>query len=376
VSVHRYVTPAGTVRYRARVKAHGRYAASRVFDRKADAVAWEQEQLRDLRTGEWIDPRRGRVALREVAEAWLDSRNAVKRRSRESDEANWRLHVEPTFGDLPVASITKAAVARWVGALIANGASASSTNRYLATLRSIMAFAVADGRIQTNPAAGVKPPSGAHTRREGAFLTLDELHQLQRACAGSYSDLVLFLGLTGLRWGEAAGLQVGDVINVPGPGLRLQRAMLSSRADGTMYVDTLKNNRSRTVPLVPELVPVVNRWAADRGDDAWLFSAPHGGPLNEGNWKRAVQWTAATKSLGRPRLRVHDLRHTAASLWLAAGADPKVVQRVLGHSSAAMTMDLYGHLIDQNLWDAAAKVTPPRADEPTATVVQLRRETL
>ena len=52
-------------------------------------------------------------------------------------------------------------------------------------------------------------------------------------------------------------------------------------------------------------------------------------------------------------MRVHDLRHTAASLWLAAGADPKVVQRVLGHATAAMTMDLYGHLVDASLWHAA-----------------------
>lgn len=55
-------------------------------------------------------------------------------------------------------------------------------------------------------------------------------------------------------------------------------------------------------------------------------------------------------------MRVHDLRHTAASIWLAAGADPKVVQRVLGHATASMTMDLYGHLIDTNLWDAAKRV--------------------
>lgn len=54
--------------------------------------------------------------------------------------------------------------------------------------------------------------------------------------------------------------------------------------------------------------------------------------------------------------RVHDLRHTAASVWLAAGADPKVVQRVLGHATAAMTMDLYGHMIDTNLWQAAQLV--------------------
>ena len=53
---------------------------------------------------------------------------------------------------------------------------------------------------------------------------------------------------------------------------------------------------------------------------------------------------------------MHDLRHTAASVWLAAGADPKVVQRVLGHATAAMTMDLYGHLVDDNLWQAARLV--------------------
>jgi hypothetical protein len=52
----------------------------------------------------------------------------------------------------------------------------------------------------------------------------------------------------------------------------------------------------------------------------------------------------------------HDLRHTCASLWLGAGADPKVVQRILGHASAAMTMDLYGHLIDHNLWTSAKRV--------------------
>ena len=63
----------------------------------------------------------------------------------------------------------------------------------------------------------------------------------------------------------------------------------------------------------------------------------------------------AMAAIGRPTSRVRDLRHTCASLWLGAGADPKAVQRILGHASAAMTMDLYGHPIDQNLWDAAAK---------------------
>jgi len=101
-------------------------------------------------------------------------------------------------------------------------------------------------------------------------------------------------------------------------------------------------------------VPVVDRWSAGKAPDAWLFDAPEGGPLRESNWKRSVGWRAATAAAGVPGFRVHDLRHTAASV--AAGADPKVVQRVLGHATAAMTMDLYGHLVDGNLWQAARLV--------------------
>jgi len=67
MGVQRYMLPSGSVRYRARVKSHGRYVATRVFERKADAVAWDQDQRRRLRLGEWIDPRRGQVPLSLVA---------------------------------------------------------------------------------------------------------------------------------------------------------------------------------------------------------------------------------------------------------------------------------------------------------------------
>ncbi|MFC7623282.1 tyrosine-type recombinase/integrase [Microlunatus sp. GCM10028923] len=166
----------------------------------------------------------------------------------------------------------------------------------------------------------------------------------------------MVLALTGIRWGELAGLRVGDRIEVPGQGLRLQRAVLASSDTGELYVDTLKSHAARTVPLVAELVPILDRWTAGKADDQWIFPAPIGGPLSESNWKRSVQWTSAKSAIGKTALRVHDLRHTCASLWLAGGADPKVLQRILGHASAAMTMDLYGHLIDDNLWAAADRL--------------------
>src|SRR6516164_5135239 len=356
MGVQRYTLPSGAVRYRARVKWHGRYIATRVFERKADAVAWEQDQRHRLRLGEWIDPRRGQVPLSVVAVDWLGSRSAVKRRTRESDEAAWRNYIGPRFGNWPVASITAAEVSSWVGSLVARGLAPSTATRALATLRSVLAFAVADARIQHNVAAVVHAPTSGRVRREGQILTIEELRALTRACKGRYRDVVPMLALAGLRWGELAGLQVGDRVSVPGPGLRLRRTMLASGGGGALYVDTLKNNRARTVPLVLELVPVVDRWSAGKAPDAWLFHAPQGGPLWESNWKRSVGWNAATSAVGVPDFRVHDLRHTAASVWLAAGADPKVVQRVLGHATAAMTMDLYGHMIDANLWQAAQLV--------------------
>src|SRR5262249_57401521 len=152
---------------------------------------------------------------------------------------------------------------------------------------------------------------------------------------------------------------------------RLSRAVLGSGGGGALYVDTLKNSRVRTVPLVNELVPIVDRWSAGKRSDAWLFNAPGGGPLRESNWKRSVGWLAAKAAAAVPTARVHDLRHTAASLWLGVGADPKVVQRVMGHATAAMTMDLYGHMVDASLWQAARLVGDTTgASEPSETGVR------
>lgn len=127
-------------------------------------------------------------------------------------------------------------------------------------------------------------------------------------------------------------------------------------APGSPFVDALKSYKARTVPLTPVAARIATDRAQGRLPHEWLFETPTGTAMSEGNWKRSVGWITAKKAIGHPTLRVHDLRHTAASLWLAGGADPKVVQRILGHAPATMTMGLYGHLIDANLWEAARRV--------------------
>lgn len=87
---------------------------------------------------------------------------------------------------------------------------------------------------------------------------MEELEALALACNGPYADVVRVLGLCGLRWGELAGLQVGDRVKVPGEGLRLQRTVLASNSKGGLYVDTLKGRRSCTVALPAAVVPILD----------------------------------------------------------------------------------------------------------------------
>ena len=140
-----------------------------------------------------------------------------------------------------------------------------------------------------------------------------------------------------------------------------------------MYVDTLKNKRARTVPLVPVVVPIVDRWSAGKSPGEWLFAAPAGGPLRETNWQRRSAGVRQRRRLGGPSCAFTICRHTPASVWLASGADPKVVQRVLGHATAAMTMDLYGHMIDRNLCDAAQRLGAPPGHGRTMKVAPWRK---
>jgi integrase len=356
MGVETRTSASGVKSYNARVKWRGRQVASLTFERKKDAQAWHDEQVRKLRLGTWFDPRRGQVPLADIAIPWLESLGRLKQSSAREDGRNWRNDIAPTFGQVPVGSITTSDISRWLGGLLASGLKPTTAARKLATFRSLLDFAQEDQRVSVNNAREVKAPTAGRTRREGQYLTVSEVDALVAVCTGPYAELIKVLALGGMRWGELAGLQVRDRVSVPGAGLRLQRAVLANSDTGRLYDETLKGHRARTVPLVQDLVPIIDRWCEGKKPDDWIFTAPQGGPLHERNWKRAIGWTKALPLIDRKGFRVHDLRHTCASVWLGAGADPKVVQRILGHASATMTMDLYGHLIDQNLWDAAKKV--------------------
>ena len=184
---------------------------------------------------------------------------------------------------------------------------------------------------------------------------------------------MFFLAYTGVRFGELAALRV------VGLDLLRRRATVAesvTAVNGVLTWGTPKGHEHRDVPIPRFLVEELAAYVAGRGPDRLVFEAPHGGVLRASNFRRDVFGPAA-RTAGFEGLVPHELRHTAASLAIASGADVKVVQQMLGHKSATMTLDLYGHLFPDRLdevadaLDAAARAARVAPLLPRGQVVDL-----
>jgi integrase len=223
----------------------------------------------------------------------------------------------------------------------------------------ILAAAVRDRRLAANPAADVNLP--VHVPPQHRYLRHAELHALADAC-GDDAVFVLVLGYCGLRFGEAAALRVRN-IDLMRRRIRITEAV--TEVNGHQVFGTTKNHQARSVPIPPIVCDRLMVQLAGRKSDEFAFPAPRGGAIWNGTFRKAV-WDRACVAVGlgeyveikgRARYRglvPHELRHTAASLAIAAGANIKVVQTILGHKTATMTWDLYGHLYEDDL-DAVAQ---------------------
>ena len=160
------------------------------------------------------------------------------------------------------------------------------------------------------------------------------------------------LAYTGLRWGEAAALKVHRVDLAR---RRLDIAESVTEVRGVLTWGTPKDHQRRVVPLPGSLVPALSEQIRGKARDALVFPAPEGGVLRNGNFRRRF-FDPAVQAAGLSGITPHDLRHTAASLAIAAGANVKAVQRMLGHASAAMTLDVYAGLFGDDLASVADRL--------------------
>lgn len=368
-TIDSYETKSGQTRYRVRYRTPDRRQTDkRGFKRKRDAEAFAATVEVSKMVGEYVAPELGKATVGDLGAAWLERQSGhLKPNSRRSLEVSWRVHVAPRWSRTPLVNIRYSDVQAWVSDL-AGRRGAKVVRAAHAVLSGILEDAVRDRRLASNPARGVKLPPVV--KKPNTYLTGEQLHALARE-SGRYRSLVLLLGTTGLRWGEAAALRPGDV------DFLRRRVLVARNATGGEVV-TLKGGEHRTLSVPAYVVDELAATVRGRDRDGLIWPAQAGGylkpPATHDSWlSGAVGRCQAAADQARereladrpkqepatrafPRVTAHDLRHTAASLAISAGANVKAVQRMLGHKSAAMTLDVYADLFDDDLTAVAQRL--------------------
>lgn len=357
-----YETKAGK-RYRVRYRTpQGRQTDKRGFRLKRDAEQFAATVEVSKLRGEYVNPADARRTVDSLGADWLArQRGHLKPSSYRPLEVAWRTRVQPRWGVMALGDIRPSEVQAWLAGLSegTDGAKAVGATVVIRThqaFSAIMADAVRDRLIARNPCDGMRLPR--KTRKRPVYLNHGQVEELAVA-AGEHQTLVLLLAYTGLRWGEATGMRVRDL-----DLLRLRpRALITENAvqvGSTIHVGTTKGHKQRSVPLARFLVPHLARQCEGKGHEALLFPGPDGEHLERPHTSSGW-FDKAVATAGVPRVTPHDLRHTAASLAVSAGANVKAVQRMLGHASAAMTLDLYADLFDDDLEAVATALDNARA---------------
>lgn len=311
-----------------------------------------RDRVRDMRhNGIVIDAKAGQMSVTAYAQTWLSTVRAVKRpETYRQYESHMRLHVLPALGGKQLRNVTRADVQAFV-----DGLSATLAPRTVRAIHDIVRqlfrrAAVLDKRIPASPCVGIELPEITHTRVH--VLTPDEVMALAAEVPGRYRAAVLIAAGAGLRVSEVAGL-TWDRIDLEAGTVTVDRQMSTRRT-----LAPPKTKRSRRIVPIPQMVRdalLAHRAAfppqhtplaatgADQPATALLLFTRDGAAMT-GTMLGQI-FTRARKAVGLPAaVTFHTLRHTYASLLIAAGTNVKAVQERMGHGSIKITMDTYGHL--------------------------------
>jgi integrase len=330
----------------------------RGFRTKRDAELFLAKIEIDKNRGAFVDPGKARVTLGEWLDLWMASRSDWRPTSRERARGIVAAHIKPALGRYPLGALTHQTVQQWSSNLSASQ-SPASVRKIVNVLSGSLQMAVRDGRLPANPAHGLNLPRvGKASKR---YLTHEEVRALAGAVdklgrgmylgdENGFGLLVLVLAYCGLRWGEASGLRVQDIDFERG---RLEVQHTIVEVDGIQIEGQPKDYEARSIPVPQSILEDLRRHVEGKKPGEPVFAAARGGWLRGRVFRRGWLNDAADE-VGLSGLTPHELRHTAASLAISAGANVKAVQRMLGHASAAVTLDVYSDLFDSDLDSVSA----------------------
>jgi integrase len=309
--------------------------------------------LADRNSGLTFDA--GKLTVGEYLDRWLaDSvRNTVRQRTYERYEQIARVHIKPALGHLKLKTLTTAHVRGLYREKLDSGLS-SRTVRYVhVTFHKALRQAVADGLIPRNAAASVKAPRPC--KKEVRPLTQEQARAFLDTARGDRFEALYVLAVhCGLREGELLGLKWDDV-DLDAETLAVRRTLSETRERGHVF-EPPKNGKGRQIKLTSGAVEALRRhrkgqleermrlaglWA----DNGLVFPNQVGKTMNARNFTTR-SFKPLFEHAGLPRsVRMHDLRHTCATVLLKMGQHPKYVQELLGHATIAITLDTYSHVL-------------------------------
>ena len=342
------------MRWRARYVDDTGNEHTKAFARKTDAQRWlDNDVTPSLATGTYVPPKAGLVTVAAVYASWSASQSHIARTTAATRRYTWDSRVAPHWADVAVVDVKTAAVRAWVSKMVADDAGVPTIENAFGLLRQVLGAAVEDRRIPRNPCEGVRLPKRKHADR--GYLSHAQVAALV-AAVGRQGEVVRFLTYTGLRWGEMAALRVQD-FDMLRRRVNVSRSVTES---GGLVWSTPKTWERRSVPFPAALADELAALMVGKGRDELVFTDQRGGVLRVSNYRTRVFAPAVTRCQRDddtfPAITPHDLRHTAASLAVSAGANVKAVQRMLGHAKASMTLDVYADLFDEDLDSVAANL--------------------
>jgi integrase len=366
--------PNGT--WRAQVSSDGR-RISKGFQTKTEGLTWLRKMQSEVDRG--LDVQGGKILLQEYLTQWLEaSKVSLRPKTALQYEQVTRKHIVPHIGSIPVNALRLVKVEQFYSTLLLSGVGVRTVRIVHAVLHKALEKTVRYQIISYNPVHGAILPREKH----GEMQILDDrqLGQFLIAAKGSRFEAMYYLAVsTGMRQGELFGLKWADLQWQSGT-LNIQRQVQKIPGKGWDFEEPKTRAGRRTIKVGESVLQALRvhrlnqelqkasvgaRWK----DFDLVFSSSIGTPVDRSNLR--ADFNQVLEKAGIPRIRFHDLRHTAASILLNQGVPVIAVSRRLGHSKPSITLDVYGHLINELDEESARimdeKVIPIPVDLSTIT---------
>ena len=362
-------------RWRGQISEKGK-RISRDFKTKSEAQLWLRQMQGELEQG--FDYQGSKISLKAYLKEWLETNQLALRPKTVYDyEMTLQKHVIPNLGDVSLSEINSLVIEKFYSRLVVAGVGIRTVRIVHSILHRAFEKAIIYGLLTRNPAKNVTLPR--YTQQEMQVWDAVQVNQFLVAAEGSPFEALYHLAVkTGMRQGELLGLKWSDLYWVSGK-LHVRRQVQRTRGKGAYFQEPKTRAGRRVIQLGQGTLQVLatqkerqrrqkefvgTRWC----ENDLIFPSSIGTPMDARNLR--LNFYDVLDQAGLPKIRFHDLRHTAASLLLNNGIPVIVVSNILGHSKPSITLDIYGHLFPVMQEEAAQLmdelVSPIKVDIPAS----------